>query len=344
MITIVERKVDSNWLSDQIDIVQYISNYVDLTERQNGEWWGLSPFKDEKTPSFSVRPKLKRFYDFSTGEGGDIIQFVMSLNKCNFMTAVDILKSYAGIDNNSQNSNNNGGIVMKKPLSATSIAKMYTKNETEAPTKSGVILPDDYMDRYEWNPDKNKVWNDDGITDEALRYFQVRYDELYDRLVYPIRDINGKIVNIGGRTLVKNFKELNIRKYTYLYSWGRMNTIYGLYENMEGIMQRKEVIIFEGAKSVMIAWGWGLKNAAAILTSHLNQNQLLILIKLGVRVVFALDADVDITKDKNIKKLIPYTKVEWMKNRDELLDAKDSPVDKGKQVFKKLYLKRVKLL
>ena len=64
------------------------------------------------------------------------------------------------------------------------------------------------------------------------------------------------------------------------------------------------------------------------------------LIALGVRVVFALDAEVDIRQDANIMKLRHYVRVEWVRNRDALLEPKDAPVDRGPAVFKKLYEER----
>lgn len=93
----------------------------------------------------------------------------------------------------------------------------------------------------------------------------------------------------------------------------------------------------------MLARGWDIKNTGAVLTSHLNPQQFQILIKLGVRVVFALDSDVDISRDVNIRRLLPYTQVEWVRNRNGLLEDKDAPVDKGLDVFTKLYEERVRL-
>ena len=101
--------------------------------------------------------------------------------------------------------------------------------------------------------------------------------------------------------------------------------------------------MFEGAKSVMLADGWSVKNTAAVLTSHLNDLQLLFLIKLGVRVVFALDEEVDIRNDENIQKLKRYVRVDWVKNRDHLLSEKMSPVDAGSDIWKNLYERRMKM-
>lgn len=121
-----------------------------------------------------------------------------------------------------------------------------------------------------------------------------------------------------------------------------MNVVYGLSENIKDILQKREVIIFEGAKSVMIADSWGIKNTAAILTSHLSSLQMKILAKLGVRVVFALDKEIVIRDDPNIAKLKRYVTTEYLWDKDGLLDEKDSPVDRGVETFMKLYEGRLR--
>lgn len=81
----------------QIDIVDYISQYVELEER-NGEFWGLSPFKDEVTPSFSVRRESGTFYDFSSGIGGNLYTFIRFYFKCSRREAIEKLKQLTGFD------------------------------------------------------------------------------------------------------------------------------------------------------------------------------------------------------------------------------------------------------
>ena len=111
---------------------------------------------------------------------------------------------------------------------------------------------------------------------------------------------------------------------------------------MEYILDKKEVIIFEGCKSVLLADSWGIHNTGALLTSHLNPNQMKILARLGIRVVFALDKEVRVRDDHNIGKLKRYTAVEYLWDREDLLDEKDAPVDKGLEVFEKLYEQRLR--
>ena len=320
-------------LIKSIDIVEFISQFVELEEKGD-EFWGLSCFKDENTPSFSVRQDPPVFYDYSSGVGGNVFTFVKHYYKCSSKDAVDILKKYAGFDGEMQ--------APRQKMAATMTCKRFKQPKATRKESAATILPNDYMERYEKRDDKLVVWEREGISRESLDKFQVYYDSFSDRLVYPIRNIEGKIVNIGGRTLDPLWKEKKQRKYTYFHPWGTLDTIYGLIENMEHVLKSREVILFEGCKSVLLADTWGIKNAAAILTSHLNPHQMKILARLGCRVVFALDKDVRIREDHNISKLKQYVQVEYLWDREDLLDEKDAPVDKGLEVFKTLYEHRLR--
>ena len=320
-------------LIHSINIGEYISQFVEL-EQRGDEFWGLSCFRDEKTPSFSVRMDPPFWYDYSSGQGGNLYTFVKAYFRCGSVEAVEILKKYAGYD---------GEVAApKEKMAATKVCKRFQKPKTTKKEAKPTILPDDYMLRYEKRADKLAVWEQEGISKESLDKFQVFYDDFSDRLVYPIRNLAGKIVNVGGRTLDPAWKEKKLRKYTYFFSWGTIDTIYGLAENMDEIKSKREVIIFEGCKSVLLADSWGIHNTGAILTSHLSINQLKILAKLGCRVVFALDKDVRVRDDKNIAKLKQYVNVEYIYDYGDLLDEKDSPVDKGAGVFAKLYEQRLR--
>lgn len=320
-------------LIESIDIVEYISQFVELEEK-NGEFWGLSPFKDENTPSFSIRRETNSFYDFSSGIGGNVFTFVKHYNKCSAKEAVEILSKYAGYD----------GItaVPRKKLEATVICKRFKPPVSHKKSQSTTVFQENCMEKYEKRDSKLAVWQSEGISRASLDKFQVFYDSFSDRLVYPIRNFDGKIVNIGGRTLDPMWKEKKLRKYTYFANWGEMNVIYGLFENLGEILKRKEIIIFEGCKSVLLADTWGIHNCGALLTSHLNPQQMKLLAKLGVRVVFALDKEVRIRDDHNISKLKQYVNVEYLWDKADLLNDKDAPVDKGREVFIKLYEQRLR--
>lgn len=314
-------------LIESVDILEYLSQYTEFTEK-NGEYWALSPLKDENTPSFSVRKETNTFYDFSSGIGGNVLTFIRYHDHLGYREAIAKLQEYAGF---------NGVVTPHKKIAATEIAKRFATPKKSHKEGKSTILPDDYMERYEKREDKLAAWMAEGISRTSLDRFQVYYDSFSDRLVYPIRNLDGKIINVGGRTLDKQWKEKGLRKYTYFMSWGELNTLYGLAENMAEIQKKKEIILFEGAKSVMLADTWGIKNTGAILTSHLNPNQMKILAKLGCNVVFALDKEVVVRDDYNIRRLKQFVKVQYLWDKDNLLSDKDAPVDKGFQVFQRLY-------
>ncbi len=320
-------------LLGSIDIVEFISQYIDL-EQKGEEFWGLSCFNNEKTPSFSVRRDTGAWYDFSSGLGGNLLTFTRLFFKCSNKEAIEKLKAYAGITADN--------IVFTPKMSATmSCKKFLPQKRTEKESKTSV-LPDDYMNRYEVDWEKLKLWEDEGISRESMEQFQVRYDSFSDRIVYPIRNPSGQIVNIGGRTLDPQWKEKGQRKYTYFKQWGSLKVIYGFSENLEAIRKKHEIILFEGCKSVLLANTFGIQNTGAILTSHVNPAQVKLLARLGCDVVFALDKDVDIREDFNISKLKNYVNVFYLYDRDDLLNEKDSPVDQGKEVFLELYRNKVR--
>ncbi len=324
-------EIDLSTLIDSIDILDYISQFTDFTEK-NGEYWALSPLKEEKTPSFSVRRETNSFFDFASGVGGNVFTFVRHFFKCGPAEAVDKLRSYAGVTEK---------VVRPRRMAAFEVARRFQAPSKGPPKGKTKPLPDDHMEQFERAPEKLAVWEAEGISPASLEKFQVRYDRFSDRLVYPIRSPDGKIVNVGGRTLDPDWKEKKLRKYTYFYPWGEMKAIYGLAENREEILRKGEIILFEGAKSVLLADTWGIGNTGALLTSHLNPHQMLLLAQLGVRVVFALDKEIDIRQDRNIQRLKQFVGVEYLFDTENLLDAKDSPVDKGRDVFQKLYERRL---
>lgn len=83
-------------LIESVDILDYISQYTDFTEK-NGEYWALSPLKDENTPSFSVRKETNSFFDFSSGIGGNVLTFIRYYDKCSMAEAVEKLKNTADL-------------------------------------------------------------------------------------------------------------------------------------------------------------------------------------------------------------------------------------------------------
>lgn len=318
-------------LIEAISLSEYIGQYCIDLELKDGEYWCLSPFTDERTPSFSINDEQNTYYDFSSGHGGNIFTFIQRYHKVPFYRAVELAKEFAGITED---------VSVQRTSEATLAMKRFKPVNKKEKTPEYVILPRDYMKRYDFQEDKLSSWIEEGISVDTLKKYEVKYDRASDRIVFPMKNAEGEIINVSGRTIDPNWKEKKLRKYTYINPLGVLDIIYGLHENIDAIMAAREIILFEGAKSVMKAREYGFENTGALLTSHLNIYQMRLLIKLGVNVVFALDKGIDIFEDKHIMRMKPFTAVGYINDRWGLLDDKDSPVDKGKDVFVELYKKK----
>lgn len=317
---------------ERVNTEEYIGQYVNLRE-DNRECFGQCPFHADTDPSFSVTPSTGLWFCFGCGKGGSLISFVMRYHHLDYDAAISHLCQYAGISEK----------CVDKRMAAIRVIKSYQRRRNHEKFPTYKILEPDHMLRFDTNWGKTRIWEDEGISRESMVKFDVRYDPFDDRLVYPLRSTSGQIINVCGRTLDPEYKDKGIRKYTYLQKMGVLDTIYGLYENRDEILFKNEIILFEGAKSVMKADTWGIKNTAAVLTSRINPQQAKILIQLGVRVVFALDVEVDPRKDKEFPKLARYMTLEAIRDTDGLLEPKMAPVDAGEGVWNTLYERRKRL-
>ncbi len=319
-----------NWqeLVEKCDIYTYISQFVDL-EYKNGEYWGLSPFKDERTPSFSVNIEKQVFKDFSSGKSGNIIAFVMNYHKCNFIQALKILKEFFNIQQD---------IEYIEPPNILKILKQFKPIEKKEKKIERKFLANNCMDKYD--KIKIKSWEEEGISPEIIEKYNVRFDSEKETIVFPIWDNNSNIINIKARSMSKHWKELGKPKYYYYYKLGTLDYLWGLNFKRDIIKEKNEIIIFEGEKSVMKMESWGIDNCAALCSGNINDEQLILLLQLSVNVVIALDKDKNYKKDANIKKLSRFCNVEIVSDKFNLLDEKDSPCDKGLEIWKKLYNER----
>ena len=322
-------------LVDAVDLVAYVGQYRALELRRDGCYWGLSPFKEENTPSFNIDPGKQLYYDFSTGRGGDALQFAKDYHGVGTAEAARFLMKFAGITDEDL------GAVR---LDAAKIARQYRPRQPAKGAALPSFLPKDYMDAmYEKAPDKLAIWLAEGISVQSMERFRVRYDSVTNRLVFPVRDMAGNIINVCGRTLDEDFKTKKTPKYIYMRSIGSMPTIFGFADNEQFIREENRMILFEGSKSVMLADTWSIRNTGALLTSHLSEWQMRELIRLQIPVVFALDKDIDVRADKRIGRLSRYVTVEAIVDAGDLLQPKMAPVDAGAATFQKLYDERIRI-
>lgn len=318
---------------EKIDLLEYVSDLIDM-EQKGKDYFGICPFHNENTPSFSITPSKNSWYCFGCGNGGSIIDFVMKYKKISFTKAVSVLLDYANIDISNMKIESETFQLFKK------LAKLT--NKTSSKNEHIILLPD-IMDTYEFSG--LDIWKKEGISDSILNKYQVRFDRSAGRIVYPIHDHNGNIINVKGRIVSSNWKERKLRKYTYYYPLEQSDFLFGLYQNKEEILKCGSVIVFESAKSVMKMESNGIFNCVSLETSHFTDDQIRLLLSLQLHdIILALDNDVALTDiKKDTKMLSKMTNLYIVKDSKKRLGEKDAPCDKGIDIWKNLYEERFRI-
>ena len=212
-------------------------------------------------------------------------------------------------------------------------------------------------------PKHHPLWLKDGIKPEVMDKFHIGFSLSQNKITIPHLDIDGRLVGIRGRTIDKE-EAAEYGKYRpiqigdVLYAHPLHFNLYGIYEHQEGIRARRSAIIAEGEKSVLLDDGYygEFSNTVACCGSSINKFQINLLTnKLGANeITIAFDKEYD---DWRSEKAQAYrTKIENMCRRyqgqaifyyiwdmDNLLQEKDSPFDKGKEIFEKLYKHRIRI-
>ena len=201
-------------------------------------------------------------------------------------------------------------------------------------------------------------WLRDGISAAAMDKFGICYSISQNKIIIPHRDVNGRLVGIRGRALneweVENIgKYMPVRLEQTWYKHPLSMNLYGLYENQENIKKSGVCYVFESEKSVLQFESFSGPNCAvAVCGSQFNKYQLNILLKTCSpnEIVLCFDSEEvgDDTKyfDKLwaiCQKYKNYTNFSFIYDRQRLLGLKDSPSDKGEEVFRKLIEKRTKV-
>lgn len=209
-------------------------------------------------------------------------------------------------------------------------------------------------------PFYHPLWLKEGISKEVMEQFRIRFSIPQNKIVIPHFDLYGNLVGIRARSLNKEdiqkgkYRPITINNVTYSHHLSF--NLYGIYENKDAIKKTKRAFIFEGEKGVLLFNTYYGKYSTAVATcgSQLNKFQINILIKkLGVsEIILCYDkeySDINdpkskIYKEKLINKCQKYRGLATfyiLFDEKNLLKEKDSPVDRGKEVFEKLLAKKI---
>ena len=290
------------------DIVDIISQYVHLT-RKGRNYFGLCPFHNEKSPSFSVSPDRQIFHCFGCGVGGNVYTFLMKIEGITFVEALEQLAERANIQlPKTENSIDSFKEELKSKVYKVNefTAEFYHQNLYKPTAKTA----QEYVKKRKLNQETLQAYKIgfSGKFDELYRALKAQgfeekeilesglvnkndngtyIDRYRNRLMFPICDARGKVIAFGGRVLDDSKPKYINSPENIVYSKGRH--LFGL--NVAKKESNKRILIVEGYMDVISLHQRGIRNVVAALGTALTEQQGWLLRKTTEQVILGFDAD-----------------------------------------------------
>ncbi|HRQ13600.1 MAG TPA: DNA primase [Promineifilum sp.] len=307
---------DTQEIKNRLDLVDVVQDYGVQLRKSGRNYSGFCPFHpNTRTPAFYVFPETQTWRCFGAcAEGGDVFSFVMKKNGWDFKETLVDLARRAGVTLEETRPKDAAHEAAEERQVALldAASNYYHQLLLHAPQAevarryvAGRALNDDTVAAYRlgfaldsWDAAKTHFTGQGYSEDELMgvglltehEERHTRYDRFRGRLMIPIRDLDGRVVGFGARTLDPDGvpKYLNSPQ-TALFDKG--NLIFGLDMARRHIREAREVVLVEGYLDVMTAWQHGFRNVVAQMGTSLTETQLRLLQKQSKRFVMALDPD-----------------------------------------------------
>ena len=307
------------YLIDQIrqsnNIVEVISGYLPL-KKIGSNFKALCPFHQEKTPSFIVSPQKEIFHCFGCGEGGNVFNFLMKYEKISFIEAVERLAERAGISlPKDRSSREESSIISQERKSLFEINRHATdffhrclKSSKSAQKAREYLhkrgLKEEIIDKfglgYAPGTGRGLLWAavDKGYSKALLEkaglitFSEKRNDyrdQFFDRIIFPISDVQSRIIAFGGRVLGERLPKYLNSPETAVFYKGKI--LYALNLAKESIQKKNQIIILEGYTDVLTCHQFGVENSVATLGTALTRDHVSIISRYAEEVVIVYDAD-----------------------------------------------------
>ena len=298
-----------NEVRENSDIVEVISQYVHL-KRSGRNYFGICPFHNEKSPSFSVSPDKQIFHCFGCGVGGNVFTFISKIEGIGFKEAIENLADRAGIvlPKSTNNEDSKKEELKSKVYKVNNFtADYYHKRLYKPESKAGQEyvkqrkLTNETLESYNLGFSGNydelyRILRKEGFNDEEIlesglvkKNEHGQYVDFYrDRFMIPILDVRNRVIAFGGRVLgdAKRFKYLNSPE-NIVYSKGKH--LFGL--NVAKKYDHKKLLIVEGYMDAISLHQRGITNVVAALGTALTTNQGWLLRRNAEQVILGFDAD-----------------------------------------------------
>lgn len=292
------------------DIVDVISGYVKL-QRKGSSYFGLCPFHNEKSPSFSVSPSKQMYYCFGCGAGGNVFTFLMEYENFTFVEALRVLAERAGVELPQLEYSKEAKAQADLKATLLEVNKLAAKyyyyqlrregGATAMAYLKGRELSDETINQFglgysdKFSDDlyrylKSKNYSDDILRESGLFNVDERrgiYDKFWNRVIFPIMDVNNRVIGFGGRVMGDAKPKYLNSPETKIFDKSR--NLYGL--NLARVSRKKNLIICEGYMDVIAMHQAGFNNAVASLGTALTSQQASLLKRYTDEVLIIYDSD-----------------------------------------------------
>ena len=303
-------------IMEATDIVEVIGEFVQLKKR-GANYVGLSPFVNERTPSFTVSPAKGIFKDFSSGKGGSAVTFLMELEKFTYPEALKWLAKKYSIEveetvdttENLEEQNHRESLMIVSGFAA----KFF--HESLLDTDEGQSIGLSYFKERGFNaetikkfelgysPDQWEAFTGEAIKQGYKEEFLVEsglsvkrdngslYDRYRGRVMFPIHSFTGRVIAFGGRTLKT---DKNVPKYVNSPEseiYHKSNVLYGLYFAKRAIREEDNCYLVEGYADVISVHQAGIENVVASSGTSLTVEQIRLIGRLTKNITILYDGD-----------------------------------------------------
>ncbi|WP_299546524.1 DNA primase [uncultured Helicobacter sp.] len=297
---IQQQSIDT--LKNQLDVLEVISHYIEV-KKMGSSYKACCPFHQEKTPSFVINVNKNYYHCFGCGASGDPIKFVMDYEKLNYVEAIEKLAQFYNVSlEYSQKSQNNDSYKIMDFMNnyyqavLNSEVESYLKErgittEIKARFELG-FAPQNY--EIMAHLQRNMINLQDALNlgilgadlENGAKHY---YARLTQRLIFPIRSAQNKIIGFGGRTLSNHPAKYINSPQTKLFN--KSQVLYGYPQAKESIYRLGSVIITEGYLDTLMLHQAGFTNAVATLGTALTKEHLPLLAKGDPKIILAFDGD-----------------------------------------------------
>jgi DNA primase len=300
---------------DMARVEEVIGDFVQL-KKAGSNFKGLSPFSEERTPSFMVSPVKQIWKDFSTGKGGTVVSFLMEHEHFTYPEAIRYLaKKYnIEIEETVQTDAQKEAAGARESMYLVSeYANRYfqrTLHKTDSGKAIGLSyfkergFSDEIINKFQLGY-ATEDWS--GLTDEALKNgYQLKYlkstgltivkdDKQFDRfkgrVMFPIHSMSGRVLGFGGRILAKNDKAAKYLNSPESDIYHKSKVLYGIYYAKQSIAKEDNCYLVEGYTDVIQFYQTGIKNVVSSSGTALTPEQIRLVNRLTKNITVLFDGD-----------------------------------------------------